>query len=132
LRDLRVVTVDLAEVGIGVGVTGLAQVFAQRSDDRDMLPPESADDEAVEDAGFLLALPAGHEGLGDALVDAVGEVLGEAESEIVAVAVTAVGEVEFGRALGDDGGAGGREEGRDLGQPYPLVAVEPEAYGGIG
>src|SRR5699024_6824822 len=103
-----------------------------RPDDRDMLPAESADDETVEDAGFLLALPPSHEGLGDAGVDAVGEFLGEAESEIIDIAMAAVGEVELVRALIDDGGAESREEGQHLGQPDPLVAVEDEAHGGIG
>ena len=132
LRDLRIVAVDLTDVGVGVGEAGLAQVFAQCADDRHMLPGESGDDEAVEDSRFLLALPAGHEGLGDAVVVVIGQLFGEAEPEVVDVPMRSVREVELVGTFVDDVGAEGREEGQDLGQADPVSAVEDEADGGVG
>ena len=132
LRDLRVVAVDLTDIGVGIGEACLAQVFAQGADDRHMLPGEASDDEAVEDSRFLLAVPAGHEGLGDAVVVVIAQLFGEAESEVVDVPMRSVGEVECVGTFVDDVGTECREVGQDLGQADPVAAVEDETDGGVG
>ena len=97
-----------------------------------MLPGEASDDEAVEDSRFLLAVPAGHEGLGDAVVVVIAQLFGEAESEVVDVPMRSVGEVECVGTFVDDVGTECREVGQDLGQADPVAAVEDETDGGVG